>query len=491
MRVNYYTINDWWGLGDAMSRQTELAKNTIILTIGKICTQFVSFLLLPLYTALLSPEENGIVDVINTYVMLLVPVFNWQFENGLFRFLIDYRTDKKKQVELFSTVFMTNFFQSLLYIIFYLIFFKYLHSEFKIFLAVDVVLNIFLNTFLQFARGLGKNVNYSCASFLSASLAVFFNVCFVAGLRMGAYGIFGATLLSKIITIIYLIISIRVLEYVSIKKFDICIFKSVSRYSIPLIPNQLSWWVVGTSDRIIISHFLGVVANGIYFVANKFSSVYVTFYNVFYLSWSESVSVHLIDEDRDIFLTDTINTIFNLFATINIGIIACMPFIFRVMVNQQYAEAYFQIPILMIAVLFQVVVGLYSGVYVALKKSVEIAKTSTYAAVINFVLNILLIEVLGLYAASISTLVAYALMAVYRGWDIKKYVNITIYRKNIIITAIMMIVTLMAYYYNNKMFNVVVLLIVIIYSYWVNKKFLKSLLRMVLEKARSIWARKG
>ena len=51
-----------------MSRSKELVKNTAILTIGKMCTQFVSFLLLPLYTALLSTEEYGIVDLFTTYI---------------------------------------------------------------------------------------------------------------------------------------------------------------------------------------------------------------------------------------------------------------------------------------------------------------------------------------------------------------------------------------------------------------------------------------
>ena len=92
-----------------MNRQKELAKNTIILTVGKICTQFVSFLLLPLYTALLIPAEFGIVDLYNTYIALLTPVCNWQFENGLFRFMIDYRNDPEKQKALFSTVFAVSY----------------------------------------------------------------------------------------------------------------------------------------------------------------------------------------------------------------------------------------------------------------------------------------------------------------------------------------------------------------------------------------------
>ena len=126
-----------------MSKQKELAKNAIILTFGKICTQFVSFLLLPLYTTLLLPEEFGIVDLFNTYVTLLVPIFNWQFENGLFRFMLDCRGDHKKQKQLFSTVFSVNFLQIIIYCIAYLIFSRFIHSEYKIFLALDVIAKYF------------------------------------------------------------------------------------------------------------------------------------------------------------------------------------------------------------------------------------------------------------------------------------------------------------------------------------------------------------
>lgn len=56
-----------------MSRAGELAKNTFIITVGRVATQFISFLLLPMYTVLLTSEEYGTVDLITTIVQLLVP----------------------------------------------------------------------------------------------------------------------------------------------------------------------------------------------------------------------------------------------------------------------------------------------------------------------------------------------------------------------------------------------------------------------------------
>ena len=80
-----------------MSRKTELAKNTAILTVGKLCTQCISFFLLPLYTAILSTEEYGTFDLLVTYSTLLLPLVNWQLDQGLFRFMLDYRGNKEEQ----------------------------------------------------------------------------------------------------------------------------------------------------------------------------------------------------------------------------------------------------------------------------------------------------------------------------------------------------------------------------------------------------------
>lgn len=465
-----------------MNRQKELAKNTIILTVGKICTQFVGFLLLPLYTTLFIPEEFGIVDLFNTYITLLTPICNWQFENGLFRFLIDYRNNQEKQKVLFSTVFVTNIIQSGVYLILFIAFQGFITSEYKVFLALDVIANIFLNTLLQFPRGLGKNVVYSIGSFLSAVTTVILNIFFIVVLRWGVYGMFIATVVAKLITSVYLFFAMKTWKFFSFSAADRTQFKFVFKYSLPLVPNQLSWWVVGASDRTIVSHFINVAANGIYSVANKFSTIFVTFYNIFNLSWTESVALHMNDDDRDEFLTDIINTMFNLFAAINIGIIACIPFVFNMMVNEQYNDAYYQVPILMIAVLFQVVVGLYSVIYVALKKSAEIAKTSFLAAVINISVDLILIKSIGLYAASVSTLVAYAAMAIYRYFDVKKYVNVCLKRSNMMFTLIVGVITLLTYYTRNTIYCVLSLFIVIIYAFVVNRRFLWSMFREIKDK---------
>lgn len=455
-----------------MSRKKDLAKNTLILTFGRICTQFISFLLLPLYTAILEPEVYGIADLFNSYIYLIIPLVSLMLDQGLFRFLLECREDEKRKKTLLSTVLLINCIEIMIYLLIYMVIQRFLGSQYKIFLLIDVILNIFLNTLLQFARGIGKNGVYAISSFLSASMTVVSNVVTLVFLRMGAWGLFISTVVGRSSALIVTLVLLRIWKYFRINEFSKDEAKCLMSYSLPFIPNQLSWWIIGVSDRTIISWFLNVTANGLYSVSNKFSSIYITFYNIFNLSWTESVSLHINDKDSEEFLETTINTMFKLFYAVCIGIIAYMPLVFPLLINERYNQAYEQIPILMLAVLFQVVVGLYSVIYVALKKSKEIAKTSFWAAVINIGVDVALIKFIGLYAASISTLVAYAMMLVYRYFHIKKYVNVPLHKKGVYL--LITIVVCISYYYNNIFMNIFMALGITVFAVILNKEFIQD-----------------
>ena len=457
-----------------MSRQKDLAKNTAILTVGKVCTQCISFFLLPLYTAILSAEDYGTFDLFVTYATLLLPLINWQLDQGLFRFMLDYRSNKDEQKKLFSTLLLSSTVQNIIYVVLFICIEPFLKVENAYFLLLYVVLQVYNALFLQFVRGLGYSIKYTIASFISASATTVLNVIALVFLRMGLQGLFVSTLTAQLLTLVYLVISSRSWEYFSLKNARIGTFKRVGTYSIPLIPNNLAWWVVNASDRTIISHFLGTAANGIYSVANKFPNVFINFYNILNLSWTETVSLHYNDEDRDEFLTDTMTSLVKLFVAACLGIVACMPFVFPIMVNAKYSAAYNQILILMYAMLFRVLVGLYSCVYVAQKNAKKIAYTSISAAIINITVDLLLINKIQVFAASLSTLIAFLSMFIVRYIDVNKTVHMRI-KKPIAIGSILLSIMLVGTYYcNNKVIQFVALCITALYAVVTNMDMLKS-----------------
>lgn len=465
-----------------MSRNTELAKNTAILTIGKACTQCISFLLLPLYTSILSTEDYGIYDLLVTYSTLLLPLVNWQLDQGLFRFMLDCRENERAKCRLFSTLLLFSLLQSIVYIILFIIIKPFLRIANAYFLLLYVVFQVFIALLLQFVRGLGQSVKYAIASFISASSTTIFNVIALVILKMGLQGLFVSTLVAQAFTLIYLFYASKCWKFFSINEIDFKIFKRVGAYSIPLIPNNLAWWAVNASDRSIISVFLGTAANGIYSIANKFPNIFINFYNILNLSWTESVSLHYKDPDRDEFLTETITSLFKLFAAACFGIVACMPFIFPFLVNKEFGAAYDQILILMYAMLVRVLVGLYSCIYVAQKKAKKIASTSLLAAIINIIVNVSLINFIGVYAASISTLIAFATMFIVRYIDVNKSVRMKIKRSIVLGSIVIGSMLAFSYYSNNYIIQIIALFITTIYAFFTNIDMFKAGIKIIEEK---------
>ena len=393
--------------------------------------------------------------------------------------MLDYRGNKDEQKKLFSTLLLSSTAQNIIYVILFICIEPFLKIENAYFLLLYVVLQVYNALFLQFVRGLGYSIKYTIASFISASATTVLNVIALVFLRMGLQGLFVSTLTAQLLTLIYLVVSSRSWEYFSLKNARIGTFKKVGTYSIPLIPNNLAWWVVNASDRTIISHVLGTAANGIYSVANKFPNVFINFYNILNLSWTETVSLHYNDKDRDEFLTDTMTSLVKLFVAACLGIVACMPFVFPIMVNAKYNAAYNQILILMYAMLFRVLVGLYSCVYVAQKNAKKIAYTSISAAIINITVDLILINKIQVFAASLSTLVAFLSMFIVRYIDVNKTVHMRI-KKPIAVGSVLLSVMLIGTYYcNNKVVQFVALCITAIYAVVTNMDLLKSGVNLV------------
>ena len=293
------------------------------------------------------------------------------------------------------------------------------------------------------------------------------------------------TMSGQLIASIYLFITLKLYKYIKIKEYRKDIIKKLWKYSIPLIPNAISWWVFNASNRVIATTFLGVDQNGILAAALKFSSVYITFYNIFNMSWTESISVAVNDKDVNNYFNKMFNIILNLFTAMGISIIACMPFVFPLMINDKFSSGYGLVPISIIGSLFNVVVGLISVIYVAKKNTKAIANTSVVSAIINILIHLALVKFIGLYAAVISTFASYFIMSIYRIIDInKKYFKIKIDKSLILKTLIVLIIVLPLYYINNIYLNILSLLTAILFAWNINKNSFELIINFLKRKIK-------
>ena len=467
-----------------MNKKRQLAKNTIIILFGKVCTQLISFFLLPLYTSYLATSEYGLVDLIQTYVTLLVPIITLELEMSIFRYLIDSRNSSKNTNKLISNNFYVLLVSLSLFSILYTLITCFITIPFRWLILIDIIVCVLSGNFLQIARGLGKTMDYSISCILTGITTIVSNIILICFFNMKAEGMIISMALANFVCSLYLFIKLKLYSKIDFKLIDHKLLKEMYKYSIPLIPNGISWWVVNVSDRSIISFILGAGANGLYAISNKFPTIISSLTGIFNLSWSESAALHINSSDRDEFFSDIFNTIMKLFTSMGIGMLACMPFAFPILIDSKYNEAYNYIPFLVLGTVFNVAICLYSQIYLAKKLSKQVAFTAVLGAIINIVINILFVKRIGLYAAALSTAISYFIMMVYRHIDLKKYVNIQIEKGLILKTIFMFGFVLIFYYLRNIYYQIFSFIVVCLYAVLINKEFLLSTYNTLINKIK-------
>ena len=467
-----------------MNKKKQLAKNTIIIFMGRVCTQLISYFLLPLYTSFLKTREYGLVDLIQTYVTLLVPVITLELEMSIFRYLIDSRGKEKNTKVLMSNNFYVLGISLGLFSVLYVLFTSFISIPFRWLILLDIIVCVLSGNFLQITRGFGRTIDYSISCILTGLVTILSNIFTICVLKMGAEGMIFSMMLANLVCSLYLFLRLKMWHYVNFKLVDKKLIKEMNKYSIPLIPNGISWWIVNASDRSIISFVLGAGANGLYAISNKFPTIISSLTGVFNLSWSESAALHINSPDRDEFFSDITNTVIKLFTSLGIGMIACMPFVFPIFIHSKFQEAYQYIPYLVLGCVFNVVICLYSQVYLAKKLSKKVAFTTIIGAIINILINFLFIKKIGLYAAAISTMISYFVMMVYRHFELKKYISIKIERGLILKTICMFTISIFFYYTSNLYLKIINLVLACFYAIIINRDILISIKNNFLSKIK-------
>ena len=470
-----------------MKRETKLLKNTGIIGFGMLCTKGVSFLLLPLYTSLLSTSEYGTVDLVYTLVTLIAYTLTLQFEQGVFRYLIDCRNDFEKQKKYISTTFAFIGLITAIGIAITVIVCRVLDYHYTFYLVLNIIMTTVASITCQVARGIDKTVTYTVGSFISASSQIVFNVVFIVGFKWNIGGMLTAFALGNLLCIIYIFVSCKIPKYFSASAINKAAIKELLDYSLPLVPNTLCWWLVNFSDRLIVTHFLGAGANGVYAVANKFPNLFSAVTRVFQLSWTENAAEATNAEDRDKYYSIIMNQSICVMIYICACALSILPFMFKYIINSSYAESYYNIMILLVAGIFNSWSNLYGSLFGALKYTKTIAITTVFAAIANVSINLLFINKIGLFAASLSTLAAYLIITVIRHMEIIKKCKITYRAADLIPAFAALCVSCAAYCIKNAALSIITTLAVGVLTLIKNRNLIEPVLKKIIksEKAKS------
>ena len=464
-------------MGKINSKKTskELFKNTGIIAIGQMSTKLITFLLLPLYTALLSTEEYGTVDLLATYSTVLVILAGLQMHLAVFRYLVTNRENEEQIKKVCSSVVAISGIAFLVYAILFLLVKPFLTVPYSWYLLFHVGAAIFLNLVGGISRGLGRNAYYALGNFLASFITIVLNIWFIAVLRLDLRYMLIAYIVGPVIGGSVVLLKCKLWGYLSVKSIDKQSIREILRYALPLVPNELSWSVIHASDRVIVSWVLSVAVNGLIAVAAKLSSIYTTVFYIFSASWSEQVVLHYEDEGGKEYINEMFDRMVSIFACFAIGIIACMPFVFSLFVGHEFSEAYGLLPLYFLAVFFNVVIGLISPIYLINNETKKVASSTMIAAIINIVVDLALIKVIGMYAAPLSSVCGYMTISFWRLRDVnKRHCKISRSKKKITPLTLLYVITTAGFYSGRIEVQLILLGIVVAAAIWMNYAFLKQ-----------------
>lgn len=429
-----------------MGEARRLIKNTGIIAVGGMATKLVQFLLLPLYTTVLAPAEYGAVDYLNTIALFCVPVASLLMDEALFRFLIDCKTEGDRRQAVTATVGVLGIgcilFATLMGVL-ELIF----HPESFWWIVGLVYAGVALQMVSALLRGFGDTTGYALINFLASALTIGLNILFIVVFGWGVTGMLSATVIAQGGMAVVFALRRRVWRLIDLRDLSRNYMKQLLKYSVPLIPNKVSWTIMNMLDRLVIMASIGPAPAGLYAVAYKFPNVMDQVYGFFYQSWKESSARALNDDGDEVAFYDAIYRAIRRFMMgIVMVMIALMPFVYDLLIDWQYHEGMLYVPILLLATYFSNISGFYGGIFTAHKDTKVMGTTTIASAVLCLILNLVLIPRFGLYGASFATIAAMFVVNEYRRIKVRAYAALSEDRREQIATLLCLAATLTCFY---------------------------------------------
>ena len=459
-------------------RNKYLLKNTVIFSIGNFGTKIISFFLVPLYTNILTTREYGTVDLIYTIGMVLFPLLTLNIGESIMRFALDKDADCDKIMSTGITILIFGAIIGLLILPIANLFESV--SNYSIYIYLYTLTLAFSQIFLCYLRGKEFLLKYSIGNIIQSLTIAIFNIIFLIGMKKGIEGYLMAYILANVCTGLYGFWAGKVNLVIKKYSIDIELSKNMIKYSVVLIPNSFMWWIMNSSDRMMVSAMISVTANGVYAVAYKIPTLLSTITTIFNQAWSYSAIREDESEDKEEYNNRVYDNLVTIVIVVATGLLMIMKPFLSVYVGKEYYAAWHYVPYLIVGFVFMTLGSFIATSYTVHKDSMGFLISGTVGAIINLILNFILIPMMGVSGAAFATCISYFGVFAYRIKDTQKYIKLRVFKRKQICGYALLILSAMTCYLDNCI-GQTLLVIEFICIILLNKEFVKDMLKIIFK----------
>lgn len=390
--------------------ETKVYKNSAIYTACNFLTKALNFLLLPLYATFLTTGDYGITGIIDNFTGVMCYLAIFSIQAAVMRFYMDYKESEAQLARYIGTLFffslLSTLVWSLLIAVLNPILMPYLFSgiDFAPTMIIALVGLCFSNVgmvYQQFLRAM-ENAKLSAAfSVGNVVLTAALTVIFIVPFHMGANGVLLASCIDAFVFFTIAVIHLRCEGLISFC-IDWGILRDVLKYSVPLLPHNLSTSIASLVSAVLINGAGSLSAVGIYSLASKFGVVCDTLQssvNTAYQPWLFR-KLHEKDGEYKVEIASFTENLLWIFAAVFVAVGLFIQDIILLFLPESYADAWPLVPLIICVYSIKTIYYFYIGILLYYKDASRFIFIATLSSsFLNVALSIPLIELLGAYGS--------------------------------------------------------------------------------------------
>ena len=386
----------------AGKKTEELLKNSFFIGVGTVASRLIVFILVPLYSMWLTPEEYGTFDLVVTYITLCVPFATLQLEQAIYVNCISGDGDSRQYYT--SALALVLPLLCVVSVIVFVIMCFILGLDYAPYFIFYFCSFAFFNLTTEYIRGQRELAVYSSANVAYAILVLVSSSFAVGYLGASIDGMLAAYGCSYMLVAVVLFIRYRPLKpgLVSVRTL-----KNMLRLSIPLLPNSVSWWISNVSNRTFINLYLGSIANGLFAVSCKVPTIVSLLYGIFNLAFQQTAFDSIGDDDRSEYFRGLFKALAKLLVTGCTVIMALVPAFYWLAIDNSYWNGMYCIPLLLAGAILLSLSQFLGDILLSERKTSSIGISTVVAAAATIVLNATLVPFCGLIGAAFGSFAAY------------------------------------------------------------------------------------
>lgn len=434
------------------SKYKYLLKNILLFSINSFIPKLLGFVLIPIYTGILSTGEYGIADLISTTSQLAVPVFSLTIYDAVLRYTLDKNYDPSLVLSIGMRIAGIGLIVLSALSALCVCFFEPIKPLYALFFVLSYLTSSFSSIFSVFLRGIDQVKIITISGVINSVVTFGANILFLVVLRGGLYEYLLANFLGGLIALLIEFYFGKIYRYVSPKN-DKALRNEMIAFSFPMIFSAVAWWINNASDRYIISWIAGVSVSGIYAIAGKIPGIISVFQTIFSQAWSVSAVKEFDRTDKDGF----VGKMYSLLGLcmLMLGSVTMMLNVplARILYAEEFYGAWQYVPPLVVAGILNALSLFTGSIFMAVKDTRSRMISTLLGAGINTALNFALIGRFGAYGAAIATVLGFLVSYLYQEITIRRHISMkTNYLRNYFSVLLLFAQMVLAFFGNQYIY---------------------------------------